>query len=56
MVVLMIIVEKLYSDDYYSIECFSLASGAPIKELARLENQVVNILNYDLLVKEHEFN
>ena len=56
MIVCFLLAEKLYSDDEYTIESFSLASGIPIKDLARLEEQVISLLEYELIITEREFN
>lgn len=53
--VCIILAQKIYSDFQDSLEVFSLASGVRIVQIVKLEYQIVDLLDFDLLISEREY-
>jgi hypothetical protein len=50
-----LLAEKCYVDEEPCLEAYSLATGIPIRDLGRLELELMILLDYRLVVPEKEF-
>jgi hypothetical protein len=54
-VVSVILAEKCYEEEETELEAYSLTTGVPIKHLAALEERILTLVDYRLLVREKDF-
>ena len=56
MTVCLILVGKLYEEEHISLETFSLLSGISISQLVAMESNLVDILDFDLIISGDELS